>query len=84
MIEFRGADINQVIHLYSELLGGKLDRRHFPIVDCPYSFVFLLTETPLTKSEAIYAMKTLISWHGYELVASSNGMLQVVISSNAK
>ena len=87
MIDFRGADLNQVMQLYAELLGGKADRSQFPVRlqrkfpnDNQFRLypVYLLTRTSISKEEAIYAVETLTSWYGVKFEPATNGFLKVV------
>jgi len=87
MIDFRGADLNPVMQLYAELLGGKVDRSQFPLRlqrkfpnDDQFRQhpVYLLTQTAISKEEAIYAVETLTSWYGVKLEAATNGLLKIV------
>jgi len=75
MIDFRGADVWQVVDLYSALVGRTLDLSERPHVNGTISF---RTQTWLTKEEAVYALETLLQWSGVKLVQVGEGKLKAV------
>lgn len=55
-INFPGTDLYQVLSIYAEMIGRQFDRN----ADFPWrgKTIFLRTQSPLTKEEAIYALDT--------------------------
>jgi len=77
MIDFRRVDPVQVAQLYAEWVGKKLDRsQRLPFAR--YDVITVRSENPLTRDEAIYAVETLLLWHGLKFVPEENGMLKPV------
>jgi hypothetical protein len=74
-INFTSATLGNVLMIYAELLGGKLDRSGPPPRD---GKVFLKMHTALTKEECLYALETLIGWHGIKLVSTEPGLFKAV------
>jgi hypothetical protein len=61
MLDLRGANDFQVAALYADLLGKKLDlSQRFPSSDGPR--LYCTAVTPISKEEAVYMVKTLLSW----------------------
>ena len=58
-IHYQAAHTSQVLPIYAEILGKKLDRSA-PLPRGTPSYIFLITTTALTKEEIIYAMDTLL------------------------
>jgi len=58
VIDFRSADVNQVLDIYAMMLGRKLDRSERPLAGQTIS---LTTQTPITKEEGLYAIETLLN-----------------------
>lgn len=76
-IDFRGADVNQVMDIYSALVGGRFDRgaaRPQPV----QPFFFLRSRSPLTEEEGVYAFEILLSWQGIKMVRGADGMVRAV------
>jgi len=78
-IDLRNATFNQVFELYAVLIDHKIDRTH-PIQGPIRGGFFLHTQTPLSKSEAIYSTGTLINWHGANIVTQSDMTITAVSS----
>jgi hypothetical protein len=83
VIDLRGVEVREVVKLYAELIGSNFDRRqsmppgnHRPVV--------LLSQTPLTKAELVYALDTLLSWQEIKVVPSSGGLMKAVRLSEAE
>lgn len=72
-IDFRNADVNQVLDLYGMLLNRTI-LRSAQLSSPTYS---LRTQTPLTKSGAIYAMETLFALNGIAAVEDGTNFVQV-------
>ena len=75
MIDFRSADLSQVVAIYSVLLGRTLDPGGPPNVNGTISFH---TQNRLTKEEAVYALETLLEWSGVKLVPVGEDKLKAV------
>jgi hypothetical protein len=77
MIDFRAVDPSQVVQLYAEWVGKKLDRSQ----KVPFRSIYPVTirsETPLTRGEAVYAIETLLLWQGVRFEPEGNDMLKPV------
>jgi hypothetical protein len=77
-INFSGAQLGNVLMIYAELLGGKLDRTSLPPRD---GAVFVKMQTAWTKEECLYAFETLVGWQGIKLVPGGNGLVKAVSTS---
>jgi hypothetical protein len=75
LIDFRSADVNQVLDVYAMMLGRKLDSSERPLAGRTIS---LTTQTPITKEEGLYAIETLLNWSGIKLVSVGEGKLKAV------
>jgi general secretion pathway protein D len=64
MIDFRGADLNQVLQLYAELVNRTILRS----AALPAPQIALKTQTPLTKREAIQALDAVLGLNGIAMV----------------
>jgi len=62
-INFQGVDVNQVLDVYSQLVGRTVLRAGLPAAQ-----IVLKTETPLTKTEAIQALQAVLALNGVSLV----------------
>jgi hypothetical protein len=66
-VDFRNADTMQAVQVYAYLVGRKLEEPdRIPRIANP--IVFLVSQTPLTKEEARYALDTIFAWQGFEMV----------------
>lgn len=79
-IDFRNADFNQVFDLYGMLIDHQVDRTH-PFRGPVQGGFWLHTQTPLSRTEAIYAVSTLINWRGVNVVTQSDGLIIAMPSS---
>jgi hypothetical protein len=79
-LDFRGADLNQAFELYGMLIAHPMDRSHGIRGPARGEF-YILTQTPLSKAEAIYAISTLINWRGVNVVTQSDGSITGVPSA---
>jgi hypothetical protein len=73
-IDFRNADLNQVLDLYGMLVNRTI-LRSGQLNSSTYA---LRTQTPLTKSGAIYAVETLFALNGIAAVEDGTNFIQVV------
>jgi len=64
MIDFRQADLNQVLQLYAELVNRTVLRP----AALPAPQIVLKTQTPLTKREAIQALDAVLGMNGIVMV----------------
>ena len=78
VVDFRGADMYQVLELYGMLAGHNLDRSSRLPPHEPNGF-FFKNQTPLSKKETIYALKTLVNWHGLNVITQSDGSITGVL-----
>ena len=75
MLEFRGADLSQVLLLYAHLTGSKF-RPGEGLPSGPQ--IHLTSQTPLTKEEAIYALDTVFRLGRIGVVTNEEGFLKAV------
>ena len=74
-INFPNTDITQVMEIYAELVGKKLDRSaHYPMV----RRIHFKNQTPLAKEEAVYALDTLFAWNGVKMVPAGVNFIKPV------
>ncbi len=73
-IDLRGADLNQFADLYSMLLNRTLLRS--AQISCPTFIV--RTQTPLTKSGAIYLLEVALALNGVASVEDGTNFIQIV------
>ena len=75
LIDFRDADVSQAADIYSLMLGRKLDRsERLPAGGT----ISIITQTPLTKEEGVYALETLLLWSGIKMVPVGEDRLKAV------
>ena len=74
MIDFRQADLNQVLQIYSVLSQRSVLRS----ITLPAPTVSLKSQCPLSKEEARYAMATVLALNGIRLVDDGSKFVQVV------
>jgi len=74
-INFDAATLANVLMIYAEFLGGKLDDTGRPLRD---GKVVLKVQTALTKEERLYAFETLVGWQGIKLVPTGTGLFKAV------
>ena len=72
-INFQGVDVNQVLEIYSQLVGRTLLRASLPA-----SQIVLKTQTPLTKSEAIQALQAVLALNGIAVVNIGDKFVKVL------
>jgi general secretion pathway protein D len=73
-IDFQGVDVNQVLNVYSELVGRTVLRP--PGLSTPP--IVLKTETPLTKIEAIQALQAVLALAGIAVVNVGDKFVKVL------
>jgi hypothetical protein len=75
-IVFHGAALTQVLDIYAKLVRVKLDRgsTHIPM-SSNNSSIFFYNQSPLSREEAIYALETLIQWHGIKIARSPDNRI---------
>jgi len=67
-INFINAKMHQVVLIYAELVGRKLDRDASPALSGPLPDVAFRNHTPLTKAEIVYALDVQLAWCGVKMV----------------
>jgi general secretion pathway protein D len=79
MIDFQSADVNQVLEIYSKLVGRTLLRP----ATLPGGPIVLKTLTSLTKSEAIQALEAVLAINGIVVVPIGDKFVKVLPSDQA-
>ena len=79
-IHFESASVDQVLPIYAEISGKKLDRSAALPRGTP-DYIYLITQTELTKGEVLYAMDTLLGWHGIKVMPLGDGLLKAVAAT---
>ena len=74
MINFIGADVQQVIPFYASLVSRELGSR--PKV--PQGEIWFCNQTVITTQEAAYALDTLLGWNGIKLVPVGTNQVGVL------
>ena len=74
-INFTAASLANVLAIYADFLGGKLDRTGAPLRD---GKVIFKMPKALTKEECLYAFETLVGWYGIRLVPAGDGMFKAI------
>jgi general secretion pathway protein D len=72
-INFQGVDVNQVLEIYSQLVGRTLLRAGLPAAQ-----IVLKTQTPLTKTEAIQALQAVLALNGIAVVNIGDKFVKVL------
>jgi hypothetical protein len=65
VIDFRGADVWQVLEIYSDMVHRKFERGEHPNISAT---ITLTTQGRLTMEEGCYALETVLRWSGMKLV----------------
>jgi general secretion pathway protein D len=73
-INFQSADVNQVLEIYSQLVGRTLLRP----ASLPAGQIVLKTLTPLTKSEVIQALQAVLALNGIAVVNIGEKFVKVL------
>jgi hypothetical protein len=65
-----------VVQIYAELIGRKLD----PNAPFPpgIHFITLVNQTPISKSEAVYALDTLFAWQNIKVIPVDKDLVRAV------
>lgn len=73
-----GADCTQALIFYAQLAYG--DRRLDPQAPVlrNVELIHLITQTPVTREEAIYAMETLFEWQNIKVIPSGSNYVKAV------
>ena len=74
MIDFRGADIKEVLQLYAELVNRTVLR----VATLPAQPIILRTQTDLTKREAIQALDAVLALNGITMVNMGEKFVKAV------
>jgi len=77
IINFRNTNLRQVIAIYADLMGRKLDESE-PFPAAVNGSITFQTQTPLTKEESVYALDTVLGWAGVKLVPVGDDLVKVV------
>ena len=73
-INFQSADVNQVLEIYSQLVGRTLLRP----ASLPAGQIVLKTMTPLTKAETIQALQAVLALNGIAVVNIGDKFVKVL------
>lgn len=74
-INFPNTDITQVMQIYAELVGKKLDRSaRYPMAGT----IHFKNQTPLTKQEVVYALDMLFAWNGVKMAPLGESSIKPV------
>lgn len=76
-INFAGTDINQVVQIYAELVGRKLDR-NVPMPPMTSYTIQFRNQTSLNRAEVVYALDTVLGWAGLKLVQVGDNQMKPV------
>jgi hypothetical protein len=80
-LNFPNTDVAQVIQIYAELVGLKLDQSSpIPL----RGTIQFRSQTPLTRDEARYALDTVLNWAGVKMVPVGTGFVKPVPVSESK
>jgi hypothetical protein len=77
-INFVAAPTDQVMAIYAEFAGRKLDPNHERL---PASIVSFQNVTPLTRDELLYGLDTVLALNGLKLVPIDGGLLRAEMIS---
>ena len=74
-IVFTAATLPNVLAIYAEFMGGKLDRAIPLLRD---GRVIFKMQNALTRQEVLYAFETLLDWQGVKLVPAGDGTFKAI------
>jgi mono/diheme cytochrome c family protein len=75
-INFPNTQLTEVVKLYADLTGRELDRTgQLPVQDLKVTFT---TQTALSTAECVYALETLLRWHGLKVVPMGGVSFKVI------
>jgi general secretion pathway protein D len=77
-INFQGVDVNQVLEVYAKLVNRTILRGNVP-----QASIILKTETPLTKSEAVQALQSVLAMNGIEVINVGEKFVKVLPVADA-
>ena len=80
-INFMNAEVAQVVRLYEDLVGRKLNREESQLLGPPIHF---RSVTRLSKVEAIYAVETLLKLDGLEIIPIGDKEFKVAPQSSER
>ena len=75
-INFPKANLYEVVRIYAELVGRKLDGSESPYLGGPQ--IRFKSQTALSKEEVLYALDTLFEWRGFRLVPGDGNFLKAI------
>ena len=75
-INFPQANLINVVQIYAELAGRKLDGSEKTFLDGPQ--IRLKSQTDLSKEEVLYALDTLFEWQGFRMVPGDGDSIKAV------
>ncbi len=78
LINFEGADANQVLEVYAQLTGRTLLRDSLPQAQ-----IYLKSETPLTKAAAVQKLQQALALHGIAVINVGDKFVKAVPVSKA-
>jgi general secretion pathway protein D len=78
VFEYDGVDVNQVLDVYSDLVGRTLIRG-----TVPQASIILITKSPLTKAEAIEALQAVLALNNITFVNIGEKFVKVVTPEQA-
>src|SRR5262249_27291303 len=82
MLDLRGVNDYQAAALYAELIGGKKLDLSQRITWTGPAAIYITAVTPISKEEAIYAIKPLLSWRNINIVPAADGFVKAVRADN--
>ena len=77
LINFEGVDVSQVLEVYAQLVGRTLLHGGLP-----QASIVLKTETPLTKADAIQALKAVLALNGIAVIDVPGGKFVKVVPTD--
>ena len=78
VINFEGVDVNQVLDVYAQLVNRTLLR-----ATLPQASIVLKTQTPLTKAEAIQALKAVLALNNIAVIDVGDKFVKVMSTADA-
>jgi hypothetical protein len=81
IINFPNTELSQIIKLYADLTGRALDSTQpLPPANVTVNFT---TQTALNREECVYALETLLGWHGVKVVPAGGDTFKFHPASEA-
>jgi general secretion pathway protein D len=78
VFDFEGVDVKQVLKIYSGMVG-----RTLLMAQPPSGSIVLVTQSPLTKAEAIEALQAVLSLNGIEVINIGDKFVKVLPPADA-